>query len=264
MQTTALRPLTFGEILDRSFALYRHNFGSMFVAALVPFLPIALFWVAASLVIPPTEEGAATATMLNLFLLPYSFFATLLVWGTLARLAARAHRGEAFGWADEYRETFRRLPRLIAAMILTIAAIFLGLMLLIIPGILIAIMLFAVVPLVMIEGRGPVEAIRRSRELASGAWGRIFGILLVMMIITSLPAFAVGAATMVGMMYEAGGDGTAAFGFGLALNQVLSTLASALVAPLFSLCLITLYLDRRVRSEGLDLEMEAEQLPAPA
>ena len=61
-------------------------------------------------------------------------------------------------------------------------------------GILAFLMLFAVVPAVMIEGRGPVEALGRSRALARGAWGRILGVLAVLMIIVSIPSLAFGVA----------------------------------------------------------------------
>ncbi len=265
MQTTPVGPLSFGEILDRAFALYRHNFSTMYVAALVPFLPVALFWIGAAMVLPATEEGMERATSLELLILPYTFLATLLAWGALARLAARAQRGEAIAWSDEYRETFRRLPRLIAVTLLSLVVITVGVMLLLIPGILAMIMLFAVIPVVVLEDRGAVEAMRRSRELAKNSWGRIFAIQVVVLMITSIPAMALGAAGVAGAMYDlAQSDGAAAVGMGLAVNQVLSTLVSALVAPLFSLVLVTLYFDRRVRLEGLDLELDAEPLPTHA
>jgi hypothetical protein len=265
MQTTPVGPLSFGEILDRAFALYRHNFAPLFLAALVPFIPIAIFWIVVAMVLPATEEGMRTATLMEMLILPYTFVATLLVWGALARLAARAQSGEGIAWSAEYRETFRRFPRLLAVMLLTMLTVTLGLVLLIIPGILAMIMLFAVIPVVMLEDRGPLEAMRRSRELASNAWGRILAVLLVVMIITAIPSFAVGAASVVGAMYDlAQSDGAATVGVGLAVNQVLATLVSALVAPLFSLVLVTLYFDRRVRLEGLDLEMDEEQLPSHA
>ena len=45
MSHPQLRPLTFGEILDGTFALYRRNFLDFFLASLVPFVPVVLAWI---------------------------------------------------------------------------------------------------------------------------------------------------------------------------------------------------------------------------
>ena len=122
--------------------------------------------------------------------------------------------------------------------------------------------------MVIIEGKGPVEAISRSRELARGAWGRIFGIFVVSYIIIMIPSVLVGATTgvaLAGAMLSSGDPeaATAAMGWFSAVNNVLSILLSALTTPFLTAALTVLYYDRRVRTEALDLEIATERLGVP-
>ena len=51
-----------------------------------------------------------------------------------------------------------------------------GLVAFVIPGIWLAVVLYFASQAVVAEGRPPIEALRRSRELVRGQWWRVFGI----------------------------------------------------------------------------------------
>jgi hypothetical protein len=53
----------------------------------------------------------------------------------------------------------------------------------IIPGIMLAIFLLMYVPLIVIDGLGPIDAFTESFRLVVGSWWRTFGLLLIILIL---------------------------------------------------------------------------------
>lgn len=190
---------------------------------------------------------------------PYSMVSALLIWAALTYQADRAYAGESAGARESYGAAGKRFLALLGVSVLVMLGMMLGFLFLLVPGILFAIMCFAVFPAVVLEKRGPVDAIGRSRALARGAWGRVFGMLLVLMIITSLPAMVVSTVGAMGLPLESA-DVTSAGLLTFLLSQAAATVLSALTLPLMVIGVLVLYYDRRVRLEGLDLEMDTEQL----
>ena len=266
MLPAQLRPLSLGEILDGAFALYRQHFGTLFLTAFLPMLPVLVFWAAFPLFAEGTlEQVTELANLAGWFLAPYTLPATLLIWGALLHQLSQAYLGSPVSIREGYRHAARRLLPLLGVTLLGALLVGLGLILVIIPGILLIIMFFAAPPAVVIEGRGPIEALGRSRDLARGAWGRIFGTLLLLFLITALPGFALAAAAGVGVAVSGSGAGAALESPWLfTAFQALGVLINALTTPFVSAGLVLLYYDRRVRSEALDVELAAEELaPAP-
>ncbi|MEV7415102.1 hypothetical protein [Streptomyces sp. NPDC089919] len=118
---------------------------------------------------------------------------------------------------------------------------------------------------VVVEGLGPVAALRRSAALVKGAWWRIFGITLLTVLIASVIGYVIQLPfTFVGMfalfpaaLLDAGdADGSTA---GMVLGMVvycLCILLGMVVSQLFQLGLPQLatgllYVDQRMRQEGL-------------
>jgi hypothetical protein len=119
---------------------------------------------------------------------------------------------------------------------------------------------FAVPQAVVVEDRGPLEALARSWRLASGGRIRILLVLVVCWIITMLPAVAIGMLTgdAAGLFT---GSAAPVSGSRLVVQQALSLISSALTLPFFVACSTLLYFDRRVRTEAYDLEAAADALP---
>jgi hypothetical protein len=114
---------------------------------------------------------------------------------------------------------------------------------------------------VVLERRGPIEAIDRSIALSRNAWLDVFLLLLVVYLITALPGMAVGMFALVGMggVLMNGGNEAAMAGIQAAIN-VLSALVRSITIPFSMACTVLLYYDRRVRTEALDVQMMAESL----
>jgi hypothetical protein len=101
------------------------------------------------------------------------------------------------GRADlSIRETLERVrPRLntlTLAGLLATAAIFIGLLLLIVPGLILITIWLLIVPAIMLEGRGVLESFGRSRELVRGHGWNVFGVIVFTVAIVLAISIGVG------------------------------------------------------------------------
>lgn len=290
-----LRPLGFGEILDGAFTLYRRHFVSFFVTALVPFVPIAILsaeFTRRSAALQSTPDASLSDFPWG-WMLAAAIVATVgisIVWGALTREISAAVTGGEVSAEDGYGTALRALLPLLGAGVLAwgvmvgavtlatllfglataafavaggIAALFFGLLGALAIGFMFAFLaasFFAMVPAVVVEKLGPWTALKRSWRLSRGARWRIVGLILVSYLITVLPVLGVGMATGTLGAWISPAAAAALSPGELAFQQVASTLSGALTTPFFVGCLVLLYYDRRVRSEGYDVELAAEGL----
>jgi len=295
MSLAHLRPLSFGEIIDGAFVLYRRNFATLVLTALIPLAPAALLSGISMGQIATFEQEVSVGTLVLLLLMALvGSFGGVLAWAALTRQASQAVTGETVSVRDAYAVGFQSLLPLLGAGVVAYIAFF-GVVLvvslvlgvvggflgalggtagMVIAAVLAAVVtgavmlgllgaIFAVAPAVVIERKGPVEALQRSWNLALGAWGRVVGVCLVSWLIVLLP---------MAVIIFAAGFGTGAFTAApdeipvhlIFWQQVLGILAGALTAPFFVATLVLLYYDRRVRTEALDLEVATERLGAMA
>ncbi len=77
-----------------------------------------------------------------------------------------------------------KIPSLLLASLITGALTALGLVLLVIPGIMAAIIFSLTVQVIMMEHLGVFESLKRSRKIVAGQWGKTFVVLLSVFIIT--------------------------------------------------------------------------------
>ena len=287
-----MRPLGFGEIVDGALQLYRRDFGLYYLIALVGTFPGYLLLVlsgvdsAAIAQTSDTDPMAAFSAMGPFWLVTIA--AAALGWiGMVAVTAAMAERiGERpASLGRSYRDAFRRLPSaagatFVALLIFTIVTmvVFVGASLILFAfvdtgstalailagvGVLTFIALvaafalgatFGILPAVVVERRRAMSALGRSLSLCRGAWLRVIGIMVVAMIINIAPS--IGTAALFGM-----GD---LFVSPDALGEISSTqqwlintidlVIGPLTTPFLVGCIMVLFHDRRVRSEGFDLQ----------
>lgn len=108
-------------------------------------------------------------------------------------------------------------------------------------------------PAVIIERCAAVEALRRSWGLVRGSTGRIFGILLLVTIITGVITALLTGLLQVGTQF---GDAATR----LVLQQLVALVATVLVQPVTLIVVVLLYYDQRIRREAFDIEMLASTL----
>lgn len=244
-----LRPLTFGEMLDRGFTIYRRHFlvlvGIMLAATIVP----GILMVGAMAVVG-THPIAGLVVM--------ALYIPLGVIGYSAATAAITHAvssallGEPFSVGSSFEAVKSRIAPTIGGTILMGLGILVGFLLLVVPGVIAVLRWFVVIPTLVLE-RGSVDgALRRSWNLTEGHMGRIFGILALIMCI----GFAAGMLVVLPftMVLILTAPGSAASSSTQAFMQLLQYAANVFVLPVQSIITVLIYYDLRVRKEAFDVE----------
>ena len=169
-----------GDVLSAGFGALFSNFGNYTLVAGVVYLPLII----AALLIDDgisfilldfNQVGWAgyTSGMFLAVMLGFVAYAAV-VFGALEQEA-----GNKIGALQMLRGGLAYIiPVLIASCLITLLFL-LGLILLVIPGIIIMLALEATIPAIVAENRGPIEAMKRSAELASGYKWHILGVVIV-------------------------------------------------------------------------------------
>ncbi|WP_233574165.1 hypothetical protein [Amycolatopsis panacis] len=110
--------------------------------------------------------------------------------------------------------------------------------------------------------RGTIkQAFARSVKLVTGSFWRVFGVLLLAAIIGWLITmiigipFSVGSGALSGMFDPQNASLPQVSTGGLVLQSVGAVIASTLVTPFTALVTVLLYIDQRMRREGMDIEL---------
>ncbi|HEU4658860.1 MAG TPA: glycerophosphoryl diester phosphodiesterase membrane domain-containing protein [Capillimicrobium sp.] len=131
----------------------------------------------------------------------------------------------------------------LAAAILVVAGLVLGLFAFVVPGLILAVRLAVTVPAVVVEGRRGVEALDRSWRLTRGAFFRTAGALLSIFV----PLF-VFMAVVVGIPANLLAEEADAYGVMLLGSMVIEVLTT----PYFAIGITLLFGDLRARREARD------------
>ncbi len=260
MASLDLRPLSLGEILDRAFSLYRSHF--------LLFIGIAAIPSAVNLAANLIQVG------LNAYLLksaPESMMAGLTI-GVALRVVFMliavvcyfvSQAGSVRAVSELYlgRETTitaslggvrEHIAPLFGVFALSVLLVGFGLLMLIIPGLCVALRLMIAGSAVVIERRGPAEALRRSWDLVADNVGRAFLIVLLGLVI-GLALTALFEVPFLVMMFFAR-DNPGMLQAAQALVALGSFVAATLGSPIGLIANSLFYFDLRVRKEGFDLQ----------
>jgi hypothetical protein len=277
MATLELRPLSLGELLDRTFFLYRRHFFLFIGISAIPyslllivnlgnilfsrertfpqFPPIVTHLQATRL--PATAiEAAALAGIVGVFVFVTSFGATVFA-------VSEIYLGRSASITDSLRRASRKLLTMFGVIILVGLIVIGGLVLFIFPAIYFMCRCSVAFAAAMLERIGPFDAVRRSFQLTKQFAGRAFLIYLL----TFAIAFAlVGTLQFpLGILLVIYSRQPSMLTLLLILMQVGSFLGSVLAAPISTISFTLFYYDLRVRKEAFDLQMMLQAVgPGPA
>jgi Membrane domain of glycerophosphoryl diester phosphodiesterase len=223
MAVSPLPDLRLRPVLCETWALYRRLFGRTAVVATAVFLALEL--VEASV-----ASGAGSGTRLALLVLSLalSTVGAQLVQGALAQTVGDVHeRREPAGGRELYARTRPRVRSLAGAALITSAVGLAGMLLLVIPGLIVFTRWSLAVPVIVLERRPALEALRRSNELVRGRTWRVLRLTLTIF----LAAGAAGAVVNVAF------SGLPAFW----ATWIGGTAAGALVMPFVAHALTVVY-----------------------
>jgi Membrane domain of glycerophosphoryl diester phosphodiesterase len=247
-----LRPLTIGEILDRAFVYYRRHFVMFVGIAALPNL-FGLVFRLLRVVVTSRQGTLSTllfflaATVVSLIASTFSQGATLIAVSQI-QLGRETNVREAFGRIRS------QLWELVVISLNVGVRVGLGLLLLVIPGILLALRYALAIPVAVLEQNGVSASLSRSVDLTQGDRGRIFVIYVLLVILMfagslvwQVPALLItrmsGARTPQQIPMSA--QAVTAFG---------SFVTQSILGPIVTIAIALVYYDERVRKEAFDLE----------
>lgn len=257
MADLELRPLSLGEILDRTFSLYRRNFLLFIGITAIP----QIFVLGLHLVQVYLTMGATRGKLVQPGMAAFGAIVGVIVY-LIAYLYVQG--GTVYAVSDLYLQrptsigaALRRMKgeaaNLFGVLMLNGLAIFAGFILLIIPGIYLGCRLATCVPAALLENIGARDSLSRSYNLTKDFAGRAFVIYLLYF------ALLYGAFLLLSFPFLMGialsRKDPAMVMTWMSLSQVGSTIATILVTPIVTIATTMFYYDLRVRKEAFDLQM---------
>ena len=262
MSTVAYRARSTTEIIDASIQLLRHHYSNFLALNAIYYVPVLVYqWVWQSKLmamqkpgfVPSMSDFGSFFLVLPIFIIWYAIFDAALIVA-----ASEAYLGRPLILPDIIRQGVGRAWSAFWVYFLKSLLIMLGFILLILPAIWVSLITFAVVQVVVIEGAGPITALERSYALSKGNVGQVFGTytLTFLLIIVAYVLFAIAGAVSIAVTHSAG------------LGLIFTGIGTLLIYPLMPIITTVLYYDARIRNEGYDIELMAQQMgggaPQPA
>ncbi|MEV5720104.1 hypothetical protein AB0L41_39995 [Amycolatopsis mediterranei] len=278
----ALRPLNIGDILDGAItAIRRHALLVLGIGAVMAVIGAAITFVLQKYLFADLESFTSTgdlgpaATEAELrdalfgtfgdavfVLISQSLVSTFLLTvttGLMAAVMGRAALGREVSFGIVWREVQPRLLPLLGVAFGYALLTTLGVMLCIFPGVVAWVFWALAAPALVLERGTFREAFARSVKLVSGAFWRVLGVLLLARIIGSffesiiqLP-FTLGSGVFSQMLnptkvtVPSTGD--------LLLASAGQIIGGTISIPFIALVTVIVYLDQRMRREGMDIEL---------
>lgn len=290
-----LRPLGVGDVLDRTFTVYRSKPLLFIGLSAIWYLVLVLVFIVLAAVVfagalaafanqagsPSPEQLAGAVAGVIGFVVVAVVVAILLVSAQSASLVYAAGRRYLAGDAaigESFRAGLSAAGRLfIAGIVVFLAVVAVWAVLLIVAGItnqgiIWAIAICAalvltvflgcswlVAPVVVVtEKMGPIAALSRAWRLSSGHRWRIFGIQVLLLILNLVLSILIGA--LFGGLAAVGSGGTQT-AVSTVVQSVVNLASTIVWAPVQWIAFTVLYYDLRVRKEAFDLQLAAEALP---
>jgi hypothetical protein len=217
------------QTFERIGSLYVSQFPVLLGLALVIYVPIAIL------------EGAvnsSNSTGLAALTTVISAIGQALFTGAVVGAVADMRDGRRdFGVMQLLRSALPFILPLVLAGIVFGVGFVIGLILIVIPGLIFATFFCLYAPAVVVDREGVFGSLGRSRQLVSGNAWRVFGVLLVTVIVTAI----------VGGVLQRVAFGISDNFVGAAVGALISGL---ITAPIFAITVSTLYFSLRDAREG--------------
>lgn len=258
-----LAPMTASDILDGSFAILRRAPATILGITAVFVVPVHALgaWMGRGAegldldqVLDQSDTsfsfgaaGASDAAAVVLQVGP--MLALVFVAAAIARLVSAWQVGHDLGPGELVRATLGRSGALVASWVLVHLLELVAVLGILLP---LAVMTWFLVtaPVIGAEGLGPVDAMRRSARLVGRRFWMVLGLALLGFLVELLFESAIGL--LPSLLSVLVGTGGALW----VLPAVAAILTSLVTVPVVAGITVLIYLDLRVRTEGLDLELD--------
>lgn len=260
-----LRPMTLGEVLDRTFTLYKRNFWLFAGIVAIPYLLVVLFSLvySSSMVATLPRAGttvgpAAMGRMLGATLTGGATFMLVYLCVFAAAQAATVvavsdlYLGRSAGLRDSYARVASRIPKVLVVMVLVFLMVGVGLFFFIIPGIILLCRTAVAVPAATLEDTGIGGSISRSMRLTKGNAMEIFAVYVLALFLALVASFVFHLPVLIAM-----GSPFRPHALPIWLrvvDGVGSWVSGVIVAPIGTIAFSLIYYNLRIRKEAFDIE----------
>src|SRR5712692_8196376 len=227
-----------GRVLNRTASVFSRNFLTFFIVTAVASLPLLLFK-------SPTETGSVSGQAIALFfvglflaVILYTLSQAIVLYGAFQDM-----RGRPVNLGESLQVGLNRFFAIVGLAIVMGILAMLGFMLLIVPGLILLTMWFVATPVCVVERLGPNASLRRSSQLTKGHRWKIFGLMLVLLIISMAvtPTIEYALAAIGGSM----------------LSLIGNVIWNGVWGAFYAISVVVTYHDLRVAKEGIDIEQIA-------
>ncbi len=268
---TALRPLRVGEILDAGIKVYRRNARTLMGITAVVVIPfqvlsavVLLSTISTGTEVPRgsfgglnSSNGAHHAAIgANAVLSVTGLVIDVLTTAACVKAVSDLYLDQPTSVSTSLRFALRRLASLVWLEILTLVLLTLAFLALIIPGIWLYAAWSVAAPVLLVEGRKGWRALSRSRALVRGHWWPTAAVLIVSSLMVSVVGGAI-EALLIGVFLAGANNSVVVV---VSLVSLAAAVSAVLTRPFSAAIRTILYYDLRVRHEGYDVELLAEQL----
>ncbi|MCK4870842.1 MAG: hypothetical protein KAS93_07015 [Gammaproteobacteria bacterium] len=193
MYTLFEHPKKVGELLRESFRLYQASVTKTLLAAVLLYVLIVIGGIGMGALGKHAQalSAANNTAQYHYHLLGFWFWFSLILraviqvlllfWVVRAIGVTARQQDESIGGSFWFG--IKVFPRTFLALILAMFVVFVGFICLVLPGIYLTPIMFLVVFAVIVDGHKPVAAVKEAAKLIWGNWWRVFGSLLLIMLI---------------------------------------------------------------------------------
>lgn len=237
--------LDIGGTLRQIFSIYGEQAGVLLPVAFGLFLLVAVL-----------TGLLAESFLLSLVALGVSVVAGTLYQGMVVGLVRDVQDGRRDSSVGELIEaTWPVVLPLIGAGILAGLGIAIGFLLLVVPGLILLTIWSVIAPVIVVERSGAIDAFGRSRALVKGNGWQVFGVIVVVFLITTVASIVLG-------LIGAGISDT------FVVQVLFNLIASTLTAPIAALAASAIYFNllelRGDPATGIDPASDAPSPASPA
>lgn len=263
-----LGPMTVSDVLDGAFSILKAAPATIiaFTAAFAVPVQILGAWLQRDLLngeslldlidagdssLGGVDQAGWSSTWAQVVLLFGPSLALVFVASGIVRLVGAWHVGRDLSLGELLRGSLPMAWPLLASWALVHLAEGFGMLLCGFPAVAVMTWFLVTAPVVGAERLGPIAAMRRSARLVSRRFWPVLGLSLLSGIVAALFGYALGLVpTVLSLLIGTGG-------LGWLVTAAAGVLTSLITMPVVAGTTVLIYLDLRVRTEGLDLELDA-------
>ena len=242
--------LDLGRVASETFGLVGRNFVTFFVPALLfAGLPAIAILVLQPMLIRPGAQAAPEALIGILVIVLITVIGAFILQGALVRASVDDLSGKGVSIGSALSAGLQNVLPLIGLAVLYSLGVAAGMVLLIVPGIMLALRWCVGAPVLIVERKGVFDSMGRSAVLTKGHRWAIFGLLVIYVIVVGV----INAAVQLTTIGDPAALAAGAMSAGVMLYFVIMPVLQAIESMISTVGIAVIYFELRRIKEGVGI-----------